>query len=369
MFKKLIVFGTRPEFIKLLPVIEEIKKQKLEDAFVFVFTGQHRDLTKELFRHFHFTPNASIPLRNQNNSLSLSFAYYLAGLQKIIDGIQKSHTISMIIGQGDTSSCACAAMCAFYNEIPFAHIEAGLRTNNFNHPFPEEYFRRIISLTTSVHFAPTENARKNLLKEGISTGKIVITGNTIVDVIEMIKPLISKTNIRLMDDRNKSANNILITCHRRENQNGNFHILAETIKTLSAEYSAFNFLWISHKAPFVMKELEAADFSDNPNIFILSPVGLPDMYYLYSITKLIITDSGGIQEEAPGFHIPVIVTREFTERNESVELGYSIISGMNKEKIIASFNYFIHQPGIIMKNPYGDGRSGKRIVDYLKDRP
>jgi UDP-N-acetylglucosamine 2-epimerase len=366
MSKKLVVFGTRPEFIKLLPVIDEIKKQKLEEAFVFVFTGQHGEMTKELFHHFNFKPFVSIPLRNLNNSLSRSFAYILTGLQKIIDDIQKSYDISMIIGQGDTTSCACAAMSAFYNEIPFAHIEAGLRTNNFNKPFPEEYFRRIISLTTTIHFAPTESARENLLREGIAAEKIVITGNTIVDVIEMIKPMISGKNIRLLDDRLKSANNILITCHRRENQNGNFHILAGAIKTLSAKYSSYNFIWISHKTPFIMKELKAGNFNDHPNIFILPPVGLPDMYYLYSITKLIITDSGGIQEESPGFHIPVIVTREFTERNESVKLGYSIISGMNREKIIDSFNYLIQQPGMIMKNPYGDGKSGKRIVDYLK---
>jgi UDP-N-acetylglucosamine 2-epimerase (non-hydrolysing) len=366
MNKKLIIFGTRPEFIKLLPVISEIKKQSLENDFIFVFTGQQKDLTEDLFSLFDFTPDITFKFKNHNNSLSFSFSHILSHIQEVIDEIQKCEKINMIIGQGDTTSCVCAAMSAFFNNIPFGHIEAGLRTNNFNNPYPEEFFRRIISIASSIHFAPTLKARQNLIAEGINKENIILTGNTIVDSIELIKSKISKSGRNcVVNGLINSQKNILITCHRRENQNGKFHTLVEAIKLLAEENPLLNFIWISHNAPFIKVELTDAVFKDHPNIYISPPINIIDLYALYQNSKIIITDSGGIQEEAPSFNIPVIVIREKTERHESIDLTYSVLSGNEKEGIINAFYHFLHQPVIEMKNPYGNGKAAKRIVDSL----
>ena len=366
MDKNLVIFGTRPEFIKLLPVMVEIKKQNLETQFVYVFTGQHHEMTRDLFLTFNFSPDISLEEKNHHNSLSRSYAGILAGLQEAIDDLRKTHTIKMIIGQGDTSSCACAAMSAFFNEIPFAHIEAGLRTHNMENPFPEEYFRRMISLTTAMHFVPTAVAAENLLREGITEERIVITGNTITDVIEYLKPLDSQPLDPMQDTGfPATATNVMITCHRRENQNGNFHILVETVKTLAEEYPSLNFTWISHKTPFIQHELQSDLFGNHPNVRVIPPLGLIEMYRLYETTRLIITDSGGVQEEAPGFNIPVIVIRDVTERSESVDLGYSVLTGMNREKILDAFRHFMGRKRTTMINPYGDAHAAKKIVDCL----
>ena len=366
MDKNLVVFGTRPEFIKLLPVILEIKKQNLEERFLYIFTGQHQEMTRDLFLAFNFSPDISLEGKNHQNSLSRSFAGILAALQEAIDDLREKHTIKMIIGQGDTSSCACAAMSAFFNEIPFAHIEAGLRTHNLENPFPEEYFRRMISLTTAIHFVPTAATAENLLREGVPAERIIVTGNTITDVIEFMRP----PDLQPLEPNqdtvgSETAGNILITCHRRENQNGNFHILVETVKTLAQEYPALKFTWLSHKTPFIQQELQGDLFGQHQNVKVIPPVGLIEMYRLYETTRLIITDSGGVQEEAPGFNIPVIVIRDVTERSESVDLGFSILTGMNRQKILDAFRYFMGNERTMMINPYGDAHAATKIVDCL----
>jgi UDP-N-acetylglucosamine 2-epimerase (non-hydrolysing) len=370
MGKKLIVFGTRPEFLKLLPVFMEIKKQRKEENYCCLFTGQHLDLTRDLFRQFNFTPDYSIYSLLHDNSLSYSFAEILSGIQNVIDEIQKSAGLSMIIGQGDTTSCVCSAMCAFFNEIPFVHIEAGLRTHDIKNPYPEEYFRRIISLSTTIHFAPTEKALQNLLEEGINRDKIIITANTIVDTIGIIKSMIAETGHRSIDDiPSDLKRNIIISCHRRENQNSRYHVLIDTIKVLANENPSFNFLWLSHSTPFVKAELKNSVFEHEPNIHIFEPMGAMELYKQYLTSKLIITDSGGIQEEAASFNIPVLVIRDKTERIESTSLGYSILTGINRDQIIQSFYQLLNLGEIEMKNPYGDGKASERIINYLDSIP
>lgn len=361
MNKKLVVFGTRPEFIKLIPVIEEIRLRGIRKDFIFLFTGQHNELVQELFHLFDFAPDLKIAEKNHQNSLSFSFSFILKSLQEMMDELKKNDKLTLVLAQGDTTSCACASVCAFFNEIPFAHVEAGLRTGNFKHPFPEEYFRKLVSLSTHVHFAPTEIARQNLLAEGVNADAIQVTGNTIVDAVEM---MLSK---RLKKTRKEYLNptTVLITCHRRENQNGRFLELIRSIVFLAKEYPDLNFIWVSHKTPFIENKLSFSNFGDLPNVSVTPPITILDMIELYTQTKLILTDSGGIQEEAVSFGIPVIVLREFTERKESVELGYSLVCSDMKDDLIEKFKYLLESPKAEMKSPYGDGLAAKRIVDYL----
>ncbi|CAN5400469.1 UDP-N-acetylglucosamine 2-epimerase (non-hydrolyzing) [soil metagenome] len=363
MNKKVIIFGTRAEFIKLIPIFNEIKKREIAENFVAVYTGQHADLNAELFGWFDFQPDFTIALKNHNNSLSYSYAYILVEIQKVIDEIQKTNKIGVVLGQGDTTSCVASAMCAFFNEIPFGHIEAGLRTNDLKNPYPEEYFCKIISLTSTIHFAPTLIAQENLLKEGIKKENILLTGNTIVDSIELIKT--KKINLENSVVFKKNTTNcILITCHRRENQNDSFNKLIDNIKQLAEENTLFNFIWLSHTTPFIERELNEDKFKQHKNISILPPLNVFELYKLYENTRLIITDSGGLQEEAPSFNIPVIVIRESTERVESIKLGYS--STINQNDLVAVFTELKDRKVVDMVNPYGDGKAAERIVNYLK---
>lgn len=367
MNKKVIVFGTRPEFIKFLPVIIEIQRQHLDNDYFYIYTGQHTDLINDLFEFFGFKPSYTLQLKNQSNSLSHSFSHILSGIQEVIESIKNDFKISIIIGQGDTTSCACAALCAFFNNIPFGHVEAGLRTNDLANPFPEELFRKIISLTSTINYAPTIKAKENLLNEGIKKENIIITGNTIVDALEMLRPLAStKVSANSIVRHFDSKNIVLITCHRRENQNEKYMELIDSIKTLAAENKSLQFIWISHVTPFIKKQLTRVQFEDISNIHIMPPLNIFELFFLYEKTRLIITDSGGIQEEAPSFNIPVIIIRDHTERTESIELGYSVISGLNKDRLIGSFNKIINQQPVKMINPYGNGHAAQLIISNLK---
>jgi len=367
MNKKVIIFGTRPEFIKLLPVIIEIQQQHLDNDYIYIYTGQHTDLISDLFEIFSFKPSYALQLKNHNNSLSHSFSHILSGIQEVIENVKNNFKISIIIGQGDTTSCTCAALCSFFNHIPFGHIEAGLRTNDLANPYPEEMFRKIISLTSTINFVPTIKAKENLLSEGVKNENIIVTGNTIVDAIEMLRPLaLIKVNENSIVKHFDSKNIVLVSCHRRENQNEKYLELIDSIKILAIENKSLQFIWISHVTPFVKKQLTNGQFNDINNIHILHPINIFELISLYEKTRLIITDSGGMQEEAPSFNIPVIVIRDHTERSESVEMGYSFVIGINKEKLIGLFKTIINQQPVNMINPYGNGQAAQLIISYLK---
>lgn len=368
MNKKVIVFGTRPEFIKLLPLIIEINNQGLNESYLYVFTGQHTILIEDLFIFFDFKPTYALQEKDQRNSLSHSFSHILSGIQEVITTIKKTHLITGIIGQGDTTSCTCAALCAFFNQIPFFHVEAGLRTNNITNPFPEELFRKIITLSSNIHFAPTIIASENLLREGIPKENIFITGNTIVDAIEIIKSkLREKSSDFSILEKLHSRKLVLITCHRRENQNEKFIELIETIKSLAIENKSMQFIWISHETPYVKSNLTNQQFAGINNVLTLSPISIFALMNLYQNTVLIITDSGGIQEEAPSFNIPVILIRDECERPESIIKGYALKVGINKNQILEAFNQMINQEKIEMLNPYGNGIAATTILKHLNN--
>lgn len=360
----LIVFGTRPELIKLIPVILSIRERKLDNRFKILCTSQHLELISDLLDSFNITPDITLSPNKKGNSIVNNLSSIMKELQVHIES--KKVCLKYIIAQGDTTSALAASMVAFLNNIHFAHIEAGLRTYDHKHPFPEEYFRQVISLSTNIHFTPTNRATQNLLNERIPSNKIIQTGNTIVDLIDIIDDLQFNKKAESLKEIIKTKNNVIITCHRRENQNSNFDSLIQSVKELAHLYPDLNFIWLSHLNPFV--ELKTSDngLKSISNITVIDPISIFDMIDLYRASILIITDSGGIQEEAISFNVPTIVVREKTERTEAVEIGNSIVVGSSPEKLKASFEKLIERKEINVKNPFGEGNAASQILDFFE---
>lgn len=361
--KILIIAGTRPEIIKLWPVLHEIQKRGLRSFFVFIHTNQHDSLVEKLFSELRIQPDVCLFAASKNQSLTAS---YLSILGKLQYYISENRDIKWIVSQGDTTSCCAAAFAAFLNNIPFAHIEAGLRTNDMQNPFPEEFYRRVITLAASFHFAPTAHAYDNLIREGIDEKIILLTGNTVVDAVEMLNS--SKVDSGLVSESEigQFKNVVLITCHRRENQNKNFDEIIDSVKALSIINRDMEFIWISHPNPFIEEKLLKQNFQEFPNLTISKPLVYTEILKLYKRTRIIITDSGGIQEEAACFRIPVIVLREKTERIESVKTGASILTPICYDDIAKAFEKLKKVNLKNSPNPYGDGKSASMIVDYFE---
>lgn len=361
----LIVFGTRPELLKFIPIILEIRKRKLDDKFKILCTCQHKELINDLLGLFKITPDIKLPVSNYGQSISDTLSKLIKELQLYI-GANKD-CIKYIIAQGDTTSALGASMVAFLNNIQFAHIEAGLRTFDQKNPFPEEYFRQIISLSADVHFTPTYNAKQNLVNENISPTSIIHTGNTIVDLIKIIQNTTIYKKDESIKDFIKTKNNVIITCHRRENQNGNFDKLIEVIKDLAFLNPELNFIWLSHLNPFVDLKTKDESLISISNVSVIQPINIFNMIDLYKASKLIITDSGGIQEEAISFNVPTIVIREKTERPEAVEIGNSAVVGNSAKKLKVAFDEFLSKKEPSKNNPFGDGKAAIRILDFFEN--
>lgn len=360
MDKLMITFGTRPELIKLAPVIQEFRKRGLENHLLIVHTGQHCSLIEPLLTLFDITPDFYLNIMSKNSSLSRLTARALERLQELIDDLKQTCNLVGILAQGDTTSVLATAMCAFYNHLPFFHLEAGLRTHNINEPFPEELNRRVASMCTTVHFAPTKKAKDNLLKEHIASESVLMVGNTIVDALNWVKTV-------LPDTPSVSENPIvLITCHRRENHGHNLKVLIQAVSQLAAKHKNVHFIWLLHPNPNVQQTVLAAGLEKQPNIELRPPIDYFEMVNLLKHTHLLLTDSGGLQEEAPSFDVDTLVLRDSTERPEGVKLGYATLVGCdNVAKILEAFekHYPVHRK--ITQNPYGDGLASVRIVDYL----
>lgn len=360
MNKLLITFGTRPELIKIAPVIQEFRKRGLEKRLIIVHTGQHCSLIEPLLILFDIKPDFYLNIMSKNSSLSGLTARALERLQELIDELKQNYNIVGILAQGDTTSVLATAMCAFYNHLPFFHLEAGLRTHNIHEPFPEELNRRVASMCTTVHFAPTKKAKDNLLKEHIATEDIQLVGNTIVDALNWVKQTVPSTP-------SVSENPIvLITCHRRENHGKNLKVLIKAVTQLATKHTNVHFIWLLHPNPNVQQTVMNAGLEKLPNIELRPPIDYFEMINLLKHTHLLLTDSGGLQEEAPSFDVDTLVLRDSTERPEGVKLGYATLVGCdNVVRILEAFekHYPIHRQ--ITQNPYGDGLASVRIVDYL----
>ncbi|MDQ3194479.1 MAG: UDP-N-acetylglucosamine 2-epimerase (non-hydrolyzing), partial [Bacteroidota bacterium] len=278
-----------------------------------------------------------------------------------------------ILAQGDTNTVLASAIVSFYNNIKFAHLEAGLRTWDLENPFPEEYNRKVASISAHVNFAPTEISRKHLVTEGIESDKILQVGNTIVDALNIINKKIKNNSNKFnlsseLRDLKEKNNLVLITCHRRENHGKNLLNVIKSVIKLSGLYPKFQFVWIMHPNPNVKQIVADSIMSGISNISLIDPVDYIEMVQLFQSTRLMITDSGGLQEEAPSFGIPVLVIGKKTERIESVLLNYSYLTGTDEREIITSFAKHLDNKFEITENPYGDGKASERVVDYFEEK-
>ncbi|MFV0178225.1 UDP-N-acetylglucosamine 2-epimerase (non-hydrolyzing) [Empedobacter falsenii] len=346
-----IIYGTRPEFLKVYPIILEAKKRAL--TFTTINTGQHTSMLTEMEELFGYKPDYT--LKSQSNAYSNSNL-----LAKLIDSIAevvKSNAVEKIIAQGDTFTVLASSMVAFLEKREFYHIEAGLRTDDIRFPFPEEYNRRVVSLTSEINFAPTPLAKENLLKENISDERIVVTGNTIIDLLTYV---LEKENISLT-----KGDDVFITAHRRENISENMFSICDAIKELALENPSITFNWSLHPNPKT-REFIFKTFSDIPqNIKFIEPLNYIEAVKLMAKSMLIISDSGGIQEEAPTLQKRVIILREETERPEVLDCGCGILVGADKEKIKEEFYKELKNGQNNFVNPFGVGNASQLILAHL----
>ncbi|WP_237690545.1 non-hydrolyzing UDP-N-acetylglucosamine 2-epimerase [Salegentibacter lacus] len=360
----LLCFGTRPEAIKMAPVLYELKRQKLN--FRVCVTAQHREMLDQVLGFFEIIPDYDLDLMKQNQNLNLLSADIVSEIDKVFEEICPD----IVLVQGDTTTAFIASLAAFNRRIKIGHIEAGLRTGNLKSPFPEEGNRQLISRIADYNFAPTLMAKNNLLKEAVPEEKIIVTGNTIVDALLIAK---SKIAVGYLSEKirefqvllRKDKKLILVTGHRRENFGKGLEAVCQALLEI-AKRDDVQIIFPVHLNPTVEKTVyELLDH--NPNINLIKPVNYPSFIWLMMESDLIISDSGGIQEEAPSLKKPVIVTRETTERAEGVEAGFFILTGTSKKKIITEAFRLLDAPMSFSgkQNPFGDGKAAEKVVNFL----
>ncbi len=371
--KILILLGTRPEAIKLAPVINELKSEKKFVTYI-CSTGQHKEMLQQVFEIFDIRPDINLELMKSNQDLFDITANVTLKLKSVIQKINPD----FLMVQGDTSTAFLAALSAFYLKIPVIHIEAGLRSYNIYNPFPEEVNRKCISVVSSFHFAPTLESKKNLLSEGINKNRIWVTGNTVIDALLSVKKNLQLSQVRkkiknkFNDDLLQIVDNrkfLLVTMHRREKFGKEFQDVLVTIRGLAEKYSDYYFLYPVHLNPNVYDPVHKI-LGKIKNIILFPPLDYLSFIYLMDKCFFIISDSGGVQEEAFVFNKPVIVTRTITERNEAVKAGYAFLVGSDDKKLTKMFNrinkLLLQNHNFFKgKNPFGDGRAAEKIVSIM----
>jgi len=380
MKKILLVFGTRPEAIKMAPLVNEFKKYPDFFETLVCVTGQHRQMLDQVLDLFGIVPDFDLNIMQPNQDLYDISSRILLGMRDIL----KTVNPELVFVHGDTTTSTASALAAFYQQIPVAHIEAGLRTGNNYSPFPEEMNRLITGRLATYHFAPTPLSKQNLLKENVSENQILVTGNTVIDALQWVTNKInseSNLSVSLQNEiaslgydvsrLEKSRKLILITGHRRENFGDGFLNICNAIKQLAEKYPKVDFVYPVHLNPNVRKPVNEILGENLKNVFLIEPLQYLPFVYLMEKSYLILTDSGGIQEEAPGLGKPVLVMRDTTERPEAVEAGTVLLVGTDKEKIINSVSDLLENEKTYKKmseanNPYGDGLASARIVDFFK---
>ena len=381
----MLVFGTRPEAIKMAPLVKEFQKQSKKFETIVCVTGQHREMLDQVLDIFDIIPNFDLNIMKQGQDLYDVTSRVLTGMRDVLKTVQPD----LVFVQGDTTTSMAAALAAFYQQIPVGHIEAGLRTHNVYSPWPEEMNRQITGRITTYHFSPTMLSRQNLLDEGVKAAQIVVTGNTVIDALHMVVKKIkdSKTlQLKLAKVINQVGYNtkrlengrklILITGHRRENFGNGFISMCIAIKDLTKKYPNVDFVYPMHLNPNVrspIHEVFGKDLSNLDNMFFIEPLEYVSFVYLMEKSTLVLTDSGGIQEEAPGLGKPVLVMRDTTERPEAVIAGTVKLVGTNYNEIIeevsALLDNDVHYKKMSMAiNPYGDGQACARIVTFLNQK-
>ena len=364
----LTIIGTRPEAIKMAPVILELQRAADRFDHILVSTAQHREMLDQVLTVFGIRPDVYLGLMQPNQTLSDLTARALTTLTKVF----AEHRPALVLLQGDTTTVMAAALAAFYQRIPVAHVEAGLRTFDRQNPFPEEINRRIASVLGDLHFAPTERARTNLLAEGVTVESIFVTGNTIVDALRQM-PLTETFGTEALRRLPLAGRRlIVVTAHRRENHGDPLRNICRALRTLAEKFPDVAIVYPVHLNPNVRAVVQA-DLGDTPAIHLIDPLPYPDLLRLLARSELILTDSGGIQEEAPALRKPVLVLRETTERPEVIEVGAGQLVGTDPDCIVAAASRLLtdrvaYEKMVNVVNPFGDGHAAERIVQILTDR-
>lgn len=383
MKKIMLVFGTRPEAIKMAPLLLEFKKYPNLFQTIVCVTGQHREMLDQVLEIFDIKPDYDLNIMQQGQDLYEVTAKVLLGMRDVL----KESRPDIVLVHGDTTTSTASALAAFYQQIPVGHVEAGLRTHNPYSPWPEELNRQITARIAMYHFAPTELSRENLLHENIQDTHILITGNTVIDTLRIVTDKIRldkalsekiRKEIKLAGyDTERLRNDkklVLITGHRRENFGNGFINICHAIRDLAKKYPDVDFVYPMHLNPNVRRPIHDV-FGENlsvlGNIFFIEPLEYLSFVYLMEKSYIILTDSGGIQEEAPSFGIPVLVMRNTTERPEALNAGTVKLVATDYDKIITGVSLLIedeekYKDMSMAINPYGDGNACKRIINFIK---
>ena len=384
MKKVMLVFGTRPEAIKMCPLVKEFQKYPDDFETVVCVTGQHREMLDQVLRIFEVVPDYDLNIMKKGQDLYDITARVLTGMRDVLDEVKPD----VVLVHGDTTTSTAAALAAFYRQIPVGHVEAGLRTHNIYSPWPEEMNRQITGRIATYDFSPTPLSRQNLLDEGVPEEKIIVTGNTVIDalhmVVERIKGdtdlqsmlaehlLAAGYDVRRIDSLRRNL--VLITGHRRENFGEGFINICLAIRDLAAKYPGVDFVYPMHLNPNVrgpIHEIFGVNLENLGNLFFIEPLEYLDFVYLMEKCTIVLTDSGGIQEEAPGLGKPVLVMRDTTERPEALDAGTVKLVGTNYDLIVGEVSRLLDDKDAYNSmshavNPYGDGHACVHIVGKLK---
>lgn len=363
MKRIMVVFGTRPEAIKMAPVIKEFKRYAEEFEPIVCVTAQHRQMLDQVLSLFEIKPDVDLNLMKENQTLEFLTANTIQQITRVIIDLKPD----LVLVQGDTTTAMVTALAAFYQKIPVGHIEAGLRTQDRYNPFPEEINRHLISILATYHFAPTQRAQEALLREGIPEETIFLTGNTVVDALRMIIKKNYQGNFNFSSLNGHKL--ILVTAHRRESFGKPFENICLALKEISRRNSDVEMVYPVHLNPNV-KNVVYKILSQKERIHLIPPLEYCELVHLLNNSYLILTDSGGIQEEAPALGKPVLVLRKETERPEGVEAGVAKLVGTNVKRIIRETELLLRNEEEYLKmakaiSPYGDGRAAERIVKIL----
>ncbi len=363
----LVVFGTRPEVIKLAPVIIELRKHS-EYNVIVCNTEQQKELSNQTLEYFGLKADINLDCMRPNQPLAEIQSRILLNLDKVFN----EQTIDATIVQGDTMTVLTGALVSFYHKVPVFHVEAGLRSYDIYEPFPEEVMRQMTSRVTQLHFAPTEKNKQALLREGIDENKISVTGNTVVDALFCLSDDVIARSKSFFEDKNITINDklVLITAHRRENHGERLDRIIKAIYDLAIKYTDHTFVIPVHPNPNVKDKIHEK-LGKLSNIHLLTPLDYPYLVYLQRNAKLILTDSGGIQEEAPTFGCPTLVMRYETERQEGIEAGVSTLVGADYARILSLSENILSkeksQTRLTAQNPYGDGHSSEKIEKLIRE--
>ncbi|PDP72217.1 non-hydrolyzing UDP-N-acetylglucosamine 2-epimerase [Tannerella forsythia] len=383
MKRVMLVFGTRPEAIKMAPLVQEFRKHPDQYETLVCVTGQHREMLDQVLNIFGIIPDYDLNIMKPGQDLYDVTARILSGMRDILTRTQPD----VLLVHGDTTTSMAVALAAFYQQIPVGHVEAGLRTHNIYSPWPEEMNRQITGRIATYHFSPTPLSRENLLREGIDKSRILVTGNTVIDALyAVVNKMKDDVPLQLSLEKELKAAGydtgrlvteegrrlVLITGHRRENFGDGFLHICRAIKMLSEKYPDVDFVYPMHLNPNVRKPIKEI-FGENcqSNLFFIEPLEYLSFVYLMEKSHIVLTDSGGIQEEAPGLGKPVLVMRDTTERPEALEAGTVKLVGTDYDKIVSEVSSLLDDAQYYEKmsqavNPYGDGKACERIAQYIQ---